>query len=125
AAMPDDPPLVDSQHHMDATSPQPASLVEPVRRPARAFHHGEDREDRALGRRASVRKLEQDRLVQPRSCKPGHRAGTTDLETTPARRPRDDDLRASRFPDMRSERAAIEPVEPNAAPAPAGERECE
>src|SRR5262249_39315805 len=109
-------PPVAAQDDVDATVPEPGSLVEAVLGSPRALEDSEHLEHRALRRSPTRRKLEEDRLVRAKPTKTSHPRRRPELEAGPAHRPGDLHERALRPPDVREQHARVERVEARAPP---------
>src|SRR5438552_2094480 len=66
ASVADDPPRIETQHHVYAMTLQPLPLVESVFRRAGAVKATDPVQDRSLRRRTSQRETDQDVLRRPR-----------------------------------------------------------
>ena len=108
---------------MDAVAAQVGALVEAVLGAVRRSEHAEDVEDLALLGRPAGRELEQDRLRDPPRSEAVEIGLDAPLEARATRRRGDDDLRPLGCSDQGRERAAVDGVQPNASPPPAGEHE--
>jgi hypothetical protein len=106
-----------------ALTPEPRSFVEPVLRSARGRHADERIQEGALRRRPPERKLQLHALAQAAPGKPGDDRRCAHVVLSTARRPRDGHAHVRGGLEPRAQRAAVERIEPRAAPPPAPERE--
>ena len=112
--MADAAPPVGMQNHVDAAVPQPARLVEAVRRGARETHRRDGLDHGTLRRRAAQWKLEQHSLSEAEAAESAHLRGNSQFEARAPRRGRDGQLGSLGGVDAREELAAVERIEPGA-----------
>jgi hypothetical protein len=121
--MSDQPPAVTGQHDVDAVASEPGLLVEAVTRPARKLCLGAHLEDAALRGCPAKRQLELSRLVERDEAEAPDAHRHFEVESSPARRRRDDDECSPGAPNFGAQGAVIETLEPCAPPPPARHRE--
>ena len=116
----DDLWIATSEDHVDAVAPKPRALVEAVVAGPRLGHEDRKLEDRALGRRAAHRELEQDRLAHVAVAEAIDACGYAERELRSASRPGDRHAGDGGTPDLGRHRAPVDRLEPQRAPpAPA------
>src|SRR5262249_43613515 len=116
-------PPVAAQDDVNAVAPQPGPLVEPVLRPVRLHEDTEHLDDGTLGRRATARKLEHDRLDDCEPAEAHDAPRNANLETSAARRAGNDDPGAGGSTELGGEWTPGGGGEPGAPPPPARETE--
>ena len=107
---------------MDAVATEPRTLVEAVARPSRAANLAGQLEESALRRRAAGRQPEQDRLADHLVAVAPHLSRDTEVVPGAAHGTGDGNQGPVGRSHVRKERAAVECVEPGAAPPPPGQR---
>ena len=118
APSPDDVPLVDVKDDVDTLAAEIGALVETVRRTAWQAHHGKQAHEGALRRRASERQFELHPLRERAPVEASDTPRQPLAELAHARLAGHLDERPGGAVDLGLERAAVELIEPDAAPPP-------
>src|SRR6266536_3900237 len=121
--VPDEPPAVSGQHDVDPAPPEPGLLVESVTGAAGKLRLRAHLQYTTLRRSSAERQLELRRLVEGEPSESTNTDRHLQIEPPSPRRGGHDDERPLCAAHFAPQRAAIDAVEPSAAPPPAGQRQ--